>query len=125
MQARNMVSRVKNEIMVQHQLKHPSVLELYNFFEDENYVYLVLELADNGALNKFLKTKQTKLREADGKGVCQCVMWLHVRGVVCLCCLVLMHVLICMYCMYVCMYGPGGEVVWVLGSSWVMGSTRR
>ena len=67
MQARNMVSRVKNEIMVHHQLKHPSVLELHNFFEDEHYVYLVLELCHNGALNKFLKTKQKKLREADGK----------------------------------------------------------
>lgn len=66
MQARNMVSRVKNEIMVQHQVKHPSVLELHNFFEDDNYVYLVLELCHNGALNKFLKQK--KLREADGEG---------------------------------------------------------
>ena len=62
-----MMSRVKNEIKVHIQLKHPSVLDLYNFFEDENYVYLVIELCHNGALNRFLKTRQKKLKEAEGE----------------------------------------------------------
>lgn len=66
MQARNMTSRVRNEIKVHVQLKHPSVLELYNCFEDENYVYLVIELCHIGELNRFLKTKQKKLKEAEG-----------------------------------------------------------
>lgn len=66
MQARDMVPRVKNELKVHIQLKHPSVLELYNCFEDKDYVYLVLELCHNGELNRFLKTKQKKLKEAEG-----------------------------------------------------------
>uniref|UniRef100_A0A8C1DEZ2 non-specific serine/threonine protein kinase n=2 Tax=Cyprinus carpio TaxID=7962 RepID=A0A8C1DEZ2_CYPCA len=39
-----MVQRVINEVEIQCRLKHPSVLELYNYFEDSNYVYLVLEI---------------------------------------------------------------------------------
>uniref|UniRef100_A0A4W5RFK1 non-specific serine/threonine protein kinase n=2 Tax=Salmoninae TaxID=504568 RepID=A0A4W5RFK1_9TELE len=36
-----MVQRVSNEVEIQCRLKHPSILELYNYFEDSNYVYLV------------------------------------------------------------------------------------
>ena len=72
MQARNMTNRVKNEIKVHIQLKHPSVLQLYNCFEDENYVYLVIELCHNGELNRFLKTKQKKLKEPEGMA-CQSI----------------------------------------------------
>ena len=66
MQARNMVCRVRSEIKVHIQLKHPSVLELYNCFEDSDYVYLVIELGHNGELNRFLNTKQKKLKEPEG-----------------------------------------------------------
>ena len=73
MQARDMVPRVKSEIKVHIQMKHPSILELYNCFEDQNYVYLVLELCHNGELNRFLKTRQKKLTEPEGK--CYICVW--------------------------------------------------
>ena len=68
MQAAGMVSRVKNEVEIHSRLKHPSVLELYNYFEDANYVYLVLEMCQNRELNRYLKTTQKRLTETDGKG---------------------------------------------------------
>ena len=58
-------SRVRNEVEIHSRLKHPAVLELYSYFEDRNYVYLVLELCHNGALDRFLKT--TKLTETEGE----------------------------------------------------------
>ena len=61
-----MVSRVKNEVEIHSRLKHPSVLELYNYFEDANYVYLVLEMGHNGELNRYLKTTQKRLTEPEG-----------------------------------------------------------
>ena len=61
-----MVSRVRNEVEIQSRLKHPSVLELYNYFEDANYVYLVLEMCHNKELNRYLKTTQKRLSEAEG-----------------------------------------------------------
>lgn len=64
-----MVARVKNEVEIHSRLKHPAVLELYNYFEDANYVYLVVEMCHNGELNRYLKNTQTRLRENDGRGL--------------------------------------------------------
>ena len=61
-----MVSRVRNEVEIQSRLKHPSILELYNYFEDSNYVYLVLEMCHNGELNRYLRTAKKKLTEEEG-----------------------------------------------------------
>lgn len=58
MQSSGMVGRVKQEVAIHSKLKHPSILELYTFFEDTNGVYLVLELAQNGELNRYLKENQ-------------------------------------------------------------------
>lgn len=58
MQSSGMVGRVKQEVAIHSKLKHPSILELYTFFEDENYVYLVLELAQHGELHRYLKESQ-------------------------------------------------------------------
>lgn len=69
MQARKLTSRVKNEIKVHFQVDHPSVLDLYNFFEDSDYVYLVLELCHNGALNKYLSERQKRLTEAEARKI--------------------------------------------------------
>lgn len=55
MQSSGMVGRVKQEVAIHSKLKHPSILELYTFFEDANYVYLVLELAQYGELHRYLK----------------------------------------------------------------------
>lgn len=41
-------------------------LQLYNYFEDANYVYLVLEMCQNGELNRYLKTTRKRLTEAEG-----------------------------------------------------------
>lgn len=62
-----MVNHVKNEIKIHHQLKHPSVLELYNFFQDKDYVYLVLELCHNKGLNMLVKPGKKKLKDAESK----------------------------------------------------------
>ncbi|XP_036326217.1 serine/threonine-protein kinase PLK4-like isoform X2 [Rhagoletis pomonella] len=54
-QRAGLANRVRQEVEIHSRLKHPSVLELYTFFQDENYVYLVLELAHNGELNRYMK----------------------------------------------------------------------
>lgn len=58
MQAAGMVDRVRQEVTIHSRLKHPSILELYTFFEDANYVYLVLELCHNGELQQYIKRNQ-------------------------------------------------------------------
>ena len=43
------------------------VLQLYNYFEDDSYVYLVLEMCHNGELYSYLKTNSKVLDEDEGK----------------------------------------------------------
>lgn len=60
MQAAGMVGRVRQEVGIHSRLKHPAILEMYTFFEDSNYVYLVLELCHNGEFQRFLKAQGSK-----------------------------------------------------------------
>lgn len=57
MHASGMANRVRQEVAIHSKLKHPSILEMYTFFEDFNFVYLVLELAENGELQQYLKQR--------------------------------------------------------------------
>lgn len=69
MQAKGMTDRVQQEVEIHSCLKHPSILELYTFFEDRDYVYLVLELAHNGSLHSFLTDKQRTLNESEAANI--------------------------------------------------------
>ncbi|CAH8435087.1 unnamed protein product [Schistosoma intercalatum] len=50
-----LANRVRREVEIHSRLKHPSILELYTCFEDENYVYLVLEICHNGELQTYIR----------------------------------------------------------------------
>ena len=51
-----MCDRVRNEIKIHSQLEHHRIVKLMEYFEDENYVYMVLELCINGNLFKRIKS---------------------------------------------------------------------
>lgn len=76
-----MVGRVRQEVSIHSRLKHPSILELYTFFEDPNYVYLILELAENGALNRYMKDHKKVMTEPEAahimKQVVAGLLFLH------------------------------------------------
>eukprot|EP01032_Pedospumella_encystans_P034134 gene34134-38579_t len=42
------ISRMQNEISIHSKLKHPNIVSLYECFECERHVYLVLELCEGG-----------------------------------------------------------------------------
>lgn len=70
MQAAGMCGRVIQEVYIHSRLKHPSILEVYAYFEDPNYVYLVLELCQNGELQRYLKQRGSQpLSESECKEV--------------------------------------------------------
>lgn len=60
-----MEKRVNEEITIHTKLKHPSIIELYKFFEDGRYVYLVLELAHMGELHRYLRESQRVMTEEE------------------------------------------------------------
>ncbi|XP_065839173.1 serine/threonine-protein kinase PLK4-like [Oscarella lobularis] len=86
MQTSGMVSRVRNEVEIHCQLKHPSIVELYHFFEDDQYVYLILEMCHNGELQRYLATKSTPFEEPEAalflKHVIEGVQYLHSHDIV-------------------------------------------
>lgn len=47
--------RISQEINIQSELDHPSILKLYTAFQDNDFVYLVLELCSKGELLKYIK----------------------------------------------------------------------
>ncbi|XP_048851922.1 serine/threonine-protein kinase PLK4 [Brienomyrus brachyistius] len=85
MQKAAMVRRVSNEVEIQCRLKHPSILELYNYFEDSNYVYLVLEMCHNGEMSRYLKDRQNPFTEDEARHFMQQIvkgmLYLHTHGI--------------------------------------------
>lgn len=68
-QGAGMSHRVRQEVEIHSRLKHPSILELYTFFQDQNYVYLVLELAHNGELHRYLKQSIHPMNESEAASI--------------------------------------------------------
>ncbi|XP_052280254.1 serine/threonine-protein kinase PLK4-like isoform X2 [Dreissena polymorpha] len=85
MKAAGMVTRVKKEVEIHSRLKHPSILELYNYFEDNNYVYLILEMCHNGELHRYLKSNCKVLSEDEArhymKQIIEGMFYLHSYGI--------------------------------------------
>lgn len=44
-----------------------SLFKLYNYFEDNNYVYLVLEMCHNGEMSRYLKERKMPFSEDEGQ----------------------------------------------------------
>lgn len=85
MKKQNMIDRVRQEVKIHSQLKHPSILELYTFFEDCQHVYLVLELCHNGELLQYLKRNGNKLSEIEARYIIRQVveglLYLHKHNI--------------------------------------------
>ncbi|XP_077518070.1 polo like kinase SAK [Amblyomma americanum] len=62
-------TRVQQEVAIHSRLKHPAVVELYNYFEDRQYVYLVVEYCPGGELQSYLKSRKGPLSEPEASHV--------------------------------------------------------
>lgn len=85
MRAAHLTRRVANEVEIHWQLRHFSILELYNYFEDSEYVYMVMEICENGNLFQYL-TERKKLKEAEARSVMKQLvnglLYLHSNGII-------------------------------------------
>ncbi|KAJ3268432.1 hypothetical protein HDV01_002756 [Terramyces sp. JEL0728] len=85
MKKANLTKRVANEVEIHWQLRHSSVLELYNYFEDSEYVYLVMEYCSNGNLYEYLQSvgylKEEKVRRVMEQLV-EGLLYLHSNGII-------------------------------------------
>jgi serine/threonine protein kinase len=58
------LKRVKNEIAIHRDLRHPNILRLYHSFEDYKAVYLVMELCQGGELYQLIKREGRVLEKS-------------------------------------------------------------
>jgi len=58
-------SILMREVEIHKQLKHENKIKQYTSFEDEEYVYLVLEYAEKGNLFYFIRDGKKKLSEEE------------------------------------------------------------
>ena len=87
MRQAHLTKRVANEVEIHWQLRHPSILELYNYFEDSEYVYMVMELCDNGNLFHYMKNLPDRYLDEDtARGLLyqmvQGLLYLHSNGII-------------------------------------------
>uniref|UniRef100_A0A182N8Y9 Serine/threonine-protein kinase PLK4 n=1 Tax=Anopheles dirus TaxID=7168 RepID=A0A182N8Y9_9DIPT len=86
MHCSGMANRVRQEVAIHSKLKHPSILELYTFFEDFDNVYLVLELAENGELQQYLRKRITPFSEYEAAAIFRKVvdglLYLHEHNII-------------------------------------------
>ncbi|OHT16238.1 Serine/threonine-protein kinase polo [Tritrichomonas foetus] len=54
----------KAEVEIQMSLNHPNIVKAYDFFEDQLFTYIVLELCPGGSLKNLIK-KKTRLTESE------------------------------------------------------------
>ncbi|CAM9988545.1 unnamed protein product, partial [Sphacelaria rigidula] len=77
-------ARIASEVRLHWGLKHPSIVELFDFFEDDRFVYMVLELCGGGDLYRMLRMRG-RLREGEAAGYMGQLLaglaYLHERGI--------------------------------------------
>ncbi|KAG0710829.1 Serine/threonine-protein kinase PLK4 [Chionoecetes opilio] len=84
--AGGLINRVRQEVTIHSRLSHPSILQLYTFFEDHEYVYLVLELCVKGELQKHLKKLGRVLTENEAREyllqIVDGMLYLHSKAII-------------------------------------------
>lgn len=64
-----LVERVSQEINIQSELDHPSILKLYTAFEDSEHIYIILELCSNGELLKYVSKHRDRSVLSEKEGI--------------------------------------------------------
>lgn len=53
-------AKLRSEISIHRSLDHDKVVHFYDYFEDSEYVYIILELCSNQTLNEFMRKRPSK-----------------------------------------------------------------
>eukprot|EP00941_MAST-03F_sp_MAST-3F-sp1_P002433 g2433.t1 len=88
LRAKRLLKRVRSEIETHAICRFPAVVSLYNFFEDDDYIYIILELCEglNGPIDLYGLLKAGKMTEGQARSTMDSLLaaveYLHDQGVV-------------------------------------------
>lgn len=81
----NLLYRIENEIRIHEKLQHSNIIEAYSSSEDNDNIYIVMELCENGNLFRYLR-KRRRLEEIEAVYIIQQIIsaidYLHKSGLV-------------------------------------------
>ena len=52
------INQIKREVQIHLQLQHPHIIEIIDYYEDVDNIYLIMKLAKNGNLFNYLQKKR-------------------------------------------------------------------
>ena len=64
---KNGINNIKNEIFIMKKLNHENVIKFYDFFEQNDFLYIVIELVTGGSLQNKLENSAGKLNHFQAK----------------------------------------------------------
>ena len=80
------VQQVKSEIDILKIAKHPNIIKLYDVFENEKLIYIIMEYCAGGDLFSYIEKRGFKLKEERAAEIihklCTAVYFLHQYGIV-------------------------------------------
>ena len=80
------VQLVKSEIDILKIARHPNIIKLYDVFENEEFIYIIMEYCEGGDLFSYLEKRGFKLKEERAAEIihklCTAVFFLHQYGIV-------------------------------------------
>lgn len=80
----DMIPQFTMEIKLQKYLNHPNVLKLYGIFDEDDYIYLILEYMEEGTLYYQLKRKKV-LKQGDAsrklRDILEGMAYLHAQKI--------------------------------------------
>ena len=80
------LEQIKSEIDILKIAKHPNIIKLYDVFENEKYIYIIMEYCPGGDLFSYIEKRDFKLKEERAAEIihklCTAVYFLHQYGIV-------------------------------------------
>ena len=80
------VQQVKSEIDILKIAKHPNIIKLYDVFENEKFIYIIMEYCAGGDLFSYIEKRGFRLKEERASEIihklCTTVYFLHQYGIV-------------------------------------------
>ena len=66
-QSRNNYENIIKEINLLKKIDHPNIVKYYNYFEEENKIYIIMEYLEGGTLKEFINNNKNKMNEDNAR----------------------------------------------------------
>ena len=77
---------IRTEIDIMKHSKHPNIVSFINHFENSDYIFIVMELLNEGSLEKYLVKTAFRIKEKIAASICyqiaDALLYLHKYGVI-------------------------------------------